>query len=94
VYLPDATIVVNNAGILVVSSVLAIGAADVRRMFKTNVYGPIWISQAYAPVLARSGGGAFTEFLAVTLAQGQRRSKGHAPLSRQSHRKTTYDTRH
>jgi hypothetical protein len=33
-------------------------------------------------------------FLAVTLAQRQGRSKGHAPLSRLTHCKTTYDTRH
>ena len=31
---------------------------------------------------------------AVALAQRQGRSKGHAPLSRQSHRKTTFNTRH
>ena len=61
----DATIVVNNAGILVVSPVLAIGAADVRRMFETNVDGPIWMSQAFAPVLARNGGGAFVNLHSV-----------------------------
>ena len=38
--------------------------------------------------------GQVSQLLAIALAQRQGRSKGHAPLSRQSNRKTTYDTRH
>lgn len=34
-----------------------------------------------------------TQLLAVARTQDQGRGKGHAPLSRQSHRETTYDTR-
>ena len=34
------------------------------------------------------------DFDLVTLAQHQGRSKGHAPLSRLTHRKTDYNTQH
>jgi NAD(P)-dependent dehydrogenase (short-subunit alcohol dehydrogenase family) len=62
----DVTLVINNAGIasmgglLEPDSMAALGA-----MFDTNVRGLLRVSQAFAPVLAANGGGAFLNVLSV-----------------------------
>ncbi len=62
----DVTILVNNAGILTGTSVLADDAIEgARREFETNVLGPLAVSRAFAPVLARNGGGAIVNVLSV-----------------------------
>jgi NAD(P)-dependent dehydrogenase (short-subunit alcohol dehydrogenase family) len=62
----DVTLVINNAGIASAGSLLAPDSIDaVKRMMETNVYGILRVSQAFAPVLAQHGGGAFLNVLSV-----------------------------
>jgi NAD(P)-dependent dehydrogenase (short-subunit alcohol dehydrogenase family) len=63
---PDLTLLVNNAGIARGSSFLAAGSADAARAeLETNFFGPLALSQAFAPVLKRNGGGAIVNVLSV-----------------------------
>lgn len=61
----DTTVVINNAGIArLTASTLEPAMIDaMREIFETNVYGTILVSQAFAPVLARNGGGAILNVL-------------------------------
>lgn len=62
----DTTLLVNNAGILTGTSVLADDALDGGRgEFETNVFGTLAMSKAFAPVLAANGGGAIVNVLSV-----------------------------
>ena len=62
----DVTIVINNAGIAETGSFLAPGAeASLRRHLDVNVLGTLRVSQAFAPVLARNGGGALLNVASV-----------------------------
>ncbi len=62
----DTTIVINNAGIAVTGGVMAADAeALLRRHFETNVLGVLRVSQAFAPVLARNGGGALLNVASI-----------------------------
>jgi len=63
---PDVNVVINNAGIERRSTILAPGAAQaVREELETNFFGPLALSQAYAPVLAANGGGAIVNVLSA-----------------------------
>lgn len=63
---PDVTIVINNAGISLGSTVLqADAAANARAELETNLFGPLAVSQAFAPVLKRNGGGAIVNILSA-----------------------------
>ena len=63
---PDLTLLINNAGITRGSSFLAAGSADAARAeLETNFFGPLALSQAFAPVLERNGGGAIVNVLSV-----------------------------
>jgi NAD(P)-dependent dehydrogenase (short-subunit alcohol dehydrogenase family) len=63
---PDLTLLINNAGISRGSSLLASNSADAARAeFETNFFGPLALSQAFAPVLQRNGGGAIVNVLSV-----------------------------
>jgi NAD(P)-dependent dehydrogenase (short-subunit alcohol dehydrogenase family) len=55
---PDTTVVVNNAGTSGGRSLLTMPLEAVRAVYETNVFGPIAVAQAFAPVLAKNGGGA------------------------------------
>src|SRR5688500_6507094 len=61
----DTTVLVNNAGIVrLTSGTLDPSLVDVaREIFETNYYGTVLVSQAFAPVLARNGGGAILNVL-------------------------------
>ena len=62
----DTTLVVNNAGIATMGNLLeASDNEGLRRMLDTNLFGLLNVSQAFAPVLARNGGGAFLNVLSV-----------------------------
>ncbi|MCC2955682.1 SDR family oxidoreductase [Massilia sp. IC2-477] len=64
--LGDVDLVINNAGIADMKGVLDQDAdASLRRMLDTNVFGILNVSRAFAPVLARNGGGAFLNVLSV-----------------------------
>jgi len=63
----DVTLVINNAGIASTGSLLAADSVEaMRRMFDTNVAGVLQVCQAFAPALARNGGGALLNVLSVT----------------------------
>jgi NAD(P)-dependent dehydrogenase (short-subunit alcohol dehydrogenase family) len=62
----DVDIVVNNAGINGLPSVLDAEAdSNLRRIMETNVYGILHVSQAFAPVLKKNGGGALVNMLSA-----------------------------
>jgi NAD(P)-dependent dehydrogenase (short-subunit alcohol dehydrogenase family) len=63
---PDVNLVINNAGIGSVTSILGDGAiAQLRKELDTNVFGLLEVSRAFAPTLARAGGGALVNILSV-----------------------------
>jgi NAD(P)-dependent dehydrogenase (short-subunit alcohol dehydrogenase family) len=57
----DVTVVVNNAGIGGGGAVLTTPLTETRSLFETNVFGPVAVAQAYAPILAANGGGALID---------------------------------
>jgi NAD(P)-dependent dehydrogenase (short-subunit alcohol dehydrogenase family) len=62
----DVTLLINNAGIARFGSFLSDGAIeDARDHFEVNVVGPIRVARAFAPVLAKNGGGAVVNVLSV-----------------------------
>ncbi|MGV9411029.1 SDR family oxidoreductase [Nocardia sp. NPDC003693] len=61
----DVTIVVNNAGVLRPAPLLRADLAGVEETFATNVFGPLRIAQAFAPILAANGGGALVNIHSV-----------------------------
>jgi len=62
----DVTLVINNAGIASTTKLLAPDAeATLAREVETNAYGLLRVSRAFAPVLARNGGGALVNVLSV-----------------------------
>ncbi|WP_225847566.1 SDR family oxidoreductase [Streptomyces sp. HPF1205] len=62
---PDVTLVVNNAGTSTGAALLDGELADWRREYETHVLGTLSVSRAFAPVLARNGGGAFLNVLSA-----------------------------
>lgn len=55
----DTTVLINNAGISDSGRpVLSTPLDSVRSVFETNVFAQLAVTQAFAPVLARNGGGA------------------------------------
>ena len=62
----DVDLVINNAGISRGSPLLAPGAIEAARAeMETNFFGPLLVSRAFAPVLARNGGGAILNVLSA-----------------------------
>jgi NAD(P)-dependent dehydrogenase (short-subunit alcohol dehydrogenase family) len=62
----DVTLVVNNAGIASTGSQLdQASLPELQRMLDTNVFGLLRVSQAFAPVLAKNGGGALLNVLSI-----------------------------
>jgi NAD(P)-dependent dehydrogenase (short-subunit alcohol dehydrogenase family) len=62
----DVTVLVNNAGVAATGGFLAEGGmASARLQFETNFFGPLRMVQAFAPVLARNGGGAVLNVLSI-----------------------------
>ena len=57
----DTTVVINNAGAAGAQSLLTAPLDDVRALFEINVFAPLSVAQAFAPVLARNGGGALID---------------------------------
>ena len=62
----DVTIVVNNAGIANLGSFMTEDAETaLRNHLETNVLGVLRVSRAFAPILARNGGGALLNVASV-----------------------------
>ncbi len=62
----DVTVLINNAGIATMGGFLAAGSVEAARaQFEVNYFGPLRLSLAFAPVLARHGGGAILNVLSV-----------------------------
>jgi NAD(P)-dependent dehydrogenase (short-subunit alcohol dehydrogenase family) len=62
----DTTLVINNAGVALFGSFLGEDAEELlRQHFETNVLGVLRVSRAFAPVLARNGGGALLNVASV-----------------------------
>lgn len=63
----DTTILINNAGIAKTaeSTLDSSIISDSRSIFETNYYGLISVSQAFAPVLEKNGGGAIMNILSI-----------------------------
>ena len=54
---PDVTILINNAGVSVSSpGILTHSDEEIRRNVETNFLGPLFLTRAFAPVLAAKGG--------------------------------------
>ncbi|HEY1013108.1 MAG TPA: SDR family oxidoreductase [Herpetosiphonaceae bacterium] len=64
--LGDVNLIINNAGIASLTSFLAEdGLEQARAELETNYFGPLRLSRAFAPALARNGGGAIINVLSV-----------------------------
>ncbi|MEU6404014.1 SDR family oxidoreductase [Streptomyces sp. NPDC046985] len=57
----DVDVIFNNAGVLYPAPLLTGDLQQVKDMFDTNVYGPLRIAKAFAPILADNGGGALVD---------------------------------
>ena len=54
----DLTLLINNAGVAEIGAMLTEDAETMmRRQLETNLYGPLRLTQSFAPVLANNGGG-------------------------------------
>lgn len=62
----DVQLVVNNAGVAEPGTALQADLDGARRQFEVNVLGVVATTQAFAPVLARNGGGGFINVLSVS----------------------------
>jgi NAD(P)-dependent dehydrogenase (short-subunit alcohol dehydrogenase family) len=63
---PDLTLLINNAGISKGKGALGANAVELARQeMETNYIGPLAISSAIAPILARNGGGAIVNVLSA-----------------------------
>lgn len=62
----DADIVINNAGVGEVGAFLDEDAIDrARRQMEVNYFGVMRVTRAFAPVLAKNGGGALLNVLSI-----------------------------
>jgi NAD(P)-dependent dehydrogenase (short-subunit alcohol dehydrogenase family) len=75
----DVTIVINNAGVGGASTRLWDGSFDgARQAMEVNFFGTWAVSRAFAPVLARNGGGALVNMLSLASWVGQPLFPGYA----------------
>lgn len=64
--LKDVTLLVNNAGVAELGPILADDAVTMmQRQLDVNLYGPLRLSQAFAPTLKANGGGAIVNVLSI-----------------------------
>ena len=63
----DVDLLVNNAGIARPGGFLADAAVQAaREQFEVNFVGPLLMARAFAPVLAKNGGGAIINVLSIS----------------------------
>lgn len=62
----DVNLLINNAGIIRGTGFLTPDGLDATRAeFETNFFGPLLTARAFAPILAKNGGGAIINVLSV-----------------------------
>ena len=62
----DVNLLINNAGISLWTGFLSPAAVEAARSeMETNYFGPLLVSRAFAPVLAKNGGGAIVNVLSI-----------------------------
>jgi NAD(P)-dependent dehydrogenase (short-subunit alcohol dehydrogenase family) len=62
----DVNLLINNAGISLSTGFLAPNAIEAAHSeLETNYFGPLAVSRAFAPILAKNGGGAIVNVLSV-----------------------------
>jgi NAD(P)-dependent dehydrogenase (short-subunit alcohol dehydrogenase family) len=62
----DVNLLINNAGIALWTGFLGREAVEAARSeMETNYFGPLLLSRAFAPVLAKNGGGAIVNILSI-----------------------------
>jgi NAD(P)-dependent dehydrogenase (short-subunit alcohol dehydrogenase family) len=61
----DVTILVNNAGVSDNAPLLTGDFDAIQAVFETNLYGPLRVARAFAPILAANGGGAILNIHSV-----------------------------
>lgn len=62
----DVNLLINNAGIAFWTGFLAPGSIEAARAeMETNYFGPLLMSRAFAPILAKNGGGAIVNLLSI-----------------------------
>jgi NAD(P)-dependent dehydrogenase (short-subunit alcohol dehydrogenase family) len=62
----DVTMLINNAGVVIGSRVMADNSLEnAKAEFETNVWGHFNLSKAFAPVLAANGGGSIVNVLSA-----------------------------
>lgn len=61
----DTGIVFNNAGVLLPDTLLTGSFERIADTFDVNVYGPLRVARAFAPILAANGGGALVDMHSV-----------------------------
>jgi NAD(P)-dependent dehydrogenase (short-subunit alcohol dehydrogenase family) len=58
---PDTDVLINNAGAYGADSLLTSAEEEIRATYEANLFGPLLLVRAFAPVLARNGGGAVVD---------------------------------
>ena len=62
----DVSILINNAGIMLMSPMLRDASDEaLRREMEVNVYGLLAMIRAFAPILAKNGGGTIVNMLSM-----------------------------
>lgn len=61
----DVQIIINNAGVLFAQPLVGGDLSKIREEFEVNVFGPINLAEAFAPILRRNGGGAIVNALSA-----------------------------
>ncbi|GAA5186244.1 SDR family oxidoreductase [Rugosimonospora acidiphila] len=61
----DVTLLINNAGISTHTGLVDGDAGSIRLEMETHFFGSLGVSRAFAPVLAKNGGGALLNVLSV-----------------------------
>jgi NAD(P)-dependent dehydrogenase (short-subunit alcohol dehydrogenase family) len=74
----DVTIVINNAGVGSGAGLLEGSLDSARQAMEVNYFGTWTVSRAFAPVLARNGGGALVNMLSVASWRGAPLFPGYA----------------
>lgn len=61
----DVQVLINNAGISTGTSLVSGDVAEIRREMDTNFFGPLLLTQAFAPILKANGGGAIVNIVSA-----------------------------